>query len=107
MGQQIAPTDSYTCLSYERFSNIASPVGFSPANLLIKGQPCQEVLIVVENAPIRFTLVSNIVPNVSGVGVKMSDGNSYVIKGTETIQNFKMIGAAIGNGAVVHCHYFF
>ena len=43
MGQQIAPTDSYTCLSYERFSNIASPVGFSPANLLIKGQPCQEV----------------------------------------------------------------
>lgn len=104
---QIADTSDYTCQAYERFSNISSPVGFSPANLLIKGKACNEVLVVVENAPVRFTLVSNIVPNVSGIGVKMSDGNSYVVKGTETIQNFKMIAAAIGNGAVVHCHYFF
>ena len=107
MGQPIAPTDNYICLSYERFSNISSPVGFSPANLLIKGQPCQETLVVVENAPIRFTLCGTIAPNVSGTGVKMVDGNSYVVKGTETIQNFRMISAAVGNGAVVHCHYFF
>lgn len=104
---QIAEVSSYTCLAYERFSNISAPVGFSPTNLLIKGQPVQEVLIVVENAPIRFTLVSNLTPNVSGTGVKMGDGNSYVVRNTETIQSFKMIGAAVGNGAVVHCHYFF
>ena len=107
MGQPIAPTSSFTCLAYERFSNISSPVGFSPINLLVKGQPCQEVLVVVENAPIRLTLCGTITPNVSGTGVKMDSGNSYVVKGTETIQNFRMIGAATGNGAVVHCHYFF
>jgi hypothetical protein len=82
---------------------------FTAANVEYQGKIAQAVLITVETASIRFCIdgTTPTTTAVSAVGHKMDAGQSYVVRGQNSIRKFSCINEVAANGAVVNCTYFF
>jgi hypothetical protein len=97
------------CRRYEKLSSITASIGFTSAKIEYKGRIAQAALITVETAAIRFTMdgTTPVVTGGSVAGHKMDAGQSFVVRGTESIRNFRCINESASNGAVVFCSYYF
>lgn len=97
------------CRTYEKLSSITASTGFTAAKLLYKGRIAQAVLITVETAAIRFTMdgTTPVVTGASEAGHKIDAGQSFVVRGHESIRNFRCINESASNGAKVFCSYYF
>jgi hypothetical protein len=99
------------CRTYEKLSTtLTSSIGFTEAELLYKGRIAQAALITVETAAIRFTMdgtAAVVTATSGGTGHLMDAGQSFVVRGHESIRNFRAINAVASNGAVMHCSFYF
>jgi hypothetical protein len=99
------------CRAYEKLSTgLTSSLGFTAAKLLYKGRIAQAVLISVETAAIRFTMdgtAAVITATSGGTGHLVDVGQSFVIRGTESVRNFRAINAVASSGSVVICSFYF
>lgn len=98
------------CKTYEKIGTTTSSIGFTAAKLEYQGRIAKAVLITVETAAIRFTMDGStavVTATGGGVGHLMDVGQSYVVRGTISVRNFRCINAVASSGAVAHCSYFF
>lgn len=98
------------CRAYEKLSTtLTSAVGFTATKEEYKGRIAQAVLITVETAAIRFTMdgTTPVVTGATEVGHKIDAGQSFVIRGTESIRNFLAINETTSNGAKIFASFYY
>ena len=100
------------CKSYEKIGTTTTAIGFTTAKIKLVGAEVLEAktaLITVETAALRITF-DGTTPTVTagtGAGHLIDVGQSYVVRGVESVRNFRCINAVASSGAVAHCSYFF
>ena len=97
------------CRTYEKIGTLTTAIGFTGAKLLYKGRIAQAVLVTVETASARFTMdgMTPVVTGGSEVGHKIDSGQSFIVRGTESIRNFRVINEVASNGSKIFCSFYF
>jgi hypothetical protein len=99
------------CRTYEKLSTgLTSSVGFTAAKLLYKGNIARSVLITVETAAVRFTMdgtAAVVTATAGGTGHLLDIGQSFIVRGQESIRNFRAINAVASTGSVIFCSFYF
>ena len=98
------------CRAYEKIGTTTSSIGFTSTVLLYKGRIAQAVLITVETAAVRITMdgTTTVVTATSGgTGHLVDAGQSLIVRGTESVRNFRCINAVASSGAILICSFYF
>jgi hypothetical protein len=98
------------CRAYEKITDTDDSIGFTAAKVEYDGRIAQAALITVEVAAIRFTMDGTtpvITATSNGTGHLMDVGQSFIVRGTESIRNFRCINAVNDAGSIVFCSFYY
>jgi hypothetical protein len=98
------------CLAYEKITATTSSIGFTAAKITNKGQLAKAVLITCETAAVRFTMDGTtpvITATSGGTGHLLDVGQSFIVRGTKSIYNFRCINAVASSGGLIICSFYF
>ena len=101
------------CVSYETISPGDTATGFTASNIVptsgdYKGMNAKAVLIRAEDQDMNFSIHGTDPTASAGtnVGIKLKEDDSYVIRNTVNIKNFKIIDRVSGTTGTCKAFFF-